>query len=123
MRHIIGMGQFINESYFSDLTPYTYGSRRYDDTCVNVGWLDGRLDYETGDVPVEFLKKLEGVKMANFHKGSHVCELCHQVSGNGVGMIKGKNKSYAFPQMIIHYIRDHNYKPPQEFIDLIMNGA
>ena len=29
---------------------------------------------------------------------------------------------YAAPNLIFHYVRDHAYKPPQEFIDAVLTG-
>jgi hypothetical protein len=69
--------------------------------------------------------------------GSHVCKLCfhdereylemsaderkHYVDfsywGNGEIWIKGKSKLWVAPTMIVHYIRDHGFFPPQEFMD------
>jgi len=112
----------INESYFQDLTPYAYG--RPDD-CLNIGWI-GKEIPEIGDVSDEFIKKLEEVELsdeftAERHKGFHRCEICGKIMGSSVKKISGNGKCYKFPSQVSHYVKDHNYKPPQEFIEAIMN--
>ena len=116
---IFKLNEFINESYYQDLSPHTYTS--YPKGCLNIGWLDGKSNYSKGHVSQEFIEKIKSIKMRIMHMGTHECEICNNKSGNGVSYISGEdNKIYAFPQMIVHYIEDHNYKPPQEFIDAVM---
>jgi hypothetical protein len=45
--------------------------------------------------------------------------------GNGeIRVIGSAGKVYASPVMIYHYMSEHNYLPPQEFIDAVLaSGA
>ncbi len=68
--------------------------------------------------------------------GFHVCEYCTQVSFSGrakqpalssgdVSLFfadRGMGHQWVMPDMIVHYVRDHGYLPPQEFIDDMMLG-
>jgi hypothetical protein len=84
-----------------------------------IGYLTG--NFIVGDVPKELVSKI--LKIENEEKikfvtaGSHLCEYCQNERGNG-DHYRG---SYVWPEMLRHYISKHHYKPPQEFIDFIMN--
>ena len=49
------------ESYYEDLTPYTYG--RPKKGCLNVGWLDSGKDFPKGDVDKELVNKLKQLEV------------------------------------------------------------
>ena len=113
------------ESYYEDLTPYAYG-RIHGKECLNVGWIGSEENFTTGEVSEEFIKKLEAVERSDEytserHKGFHRCELCGVLMGSQVKKIEYNGKCYKFPSKVSHYVRDHKYKPPQEFIDAIMS--
>ena len=113
--------QMINEKYYDDLTPYVYDSSRGLKNPVNIGWLDKGQDYPHGDVPKGFLKKLSGADICGRHKGSHNCPFCGDDDSSNVRYVVGKGITYVFPDMLDHYISEHHYKPPQEFIDVVMD--
>jgi len=97
---------------------------------IYVGWLDDNHDYTKGSVPKGFLEKLKKQKIVNNTKGSHRCPFCGKYSGNfgrdwsssAEYKIKTTDGYFYSPTMIYHYVRDHNYKPPEEFIDAVMNN-
>ena len=103
---------------------------------VAIGYLDiTEPQYEVGEVPGGFLEKLRQV----YHSGSilasmgyHECEFCinqgvkklprDALSSCEKSIRDEKNKiDYMFPEMIFHYIKVHLFKPPEEFINFIMN--
>lgn len=111
-----------------DLTPYTYSHIEGLEGALAVGWLEGDdLSHNTGKVSLEVIKLLKEYKVLNLRMGVHMCEYCSEDSktianGNGeIWVVKG-NKTYIAPYLIIHYIEEHNYKPPEEFIDAVLNG-
>lgn len=125
--------------YFKDMTTYRYGGVQED--SFNIGWLERGHLVPQGEVPEEFVKKLWKYLRypVRIFRGFHVCTLCRHsslhdqpiVEYNGekrkVGFYEirvwGKNgKVYAAPSMIYHYITCHQYKPPQEFIDAVMDS-
>src|SRR5262245_50585720 len=54
--------------------------------------------------------------------GVHRCELCHQFNAGGHFGVPLGDVLYVAPDMIIHYVEDHGYCPPQEFIDALTNS-
>jgi len=110
-----------------------------DKVYIAVGWLED-APIPTGETPaglVEMLLKVADSRHAAQMRGYHWCTYCADtddpyVIPNGKGKllhlgsaeiwVPGKgNIVYCAPNLIIHYIRDHSYKPPQEFIDAVMS--
>ncbi len=114
LKNVIRLDNKITESYYQDLSEY-----RYDNNFkgLNIGWLDRGHNYEKGETPDSVVEKLKSAKFEKRYKGWHVCEFCKKSTGYGIGSITGKSGTkYVFPDMIIHYIVDHGYKPPTKFI-------
>ncbi len=107
-------------------------------TLRAVGWLE-QPGFMTGAVPkscigflVEFLKSgvfLDGCR------GIHSCMLCGKVQpeikwkrrkfalqGHGHYLVQLGKIVYMAPSLLLHYIIDHQYCPPQEFVDATLNG-
>jgi hypothetical protein len=106
---------------------------------LSVGWLDNRHAYNQGATTEEFRKHL-------FHfclypilqtRGTHHCEFCQpkphyaayaKLDGQELWMgsaeirVVHKGKVYAAPNLIYHYVVEHNYKPPDEFIEAVLHG-
>lgn len=112
--------EFLNEKYYDDLTPYQYDHDRGYKNVVNIGWLDKNKDFNQGDVPQEFISKLNDLEVVTSHKGFHNCPFCDNSRSSTILMAKGKGVNYFCPGMIKHYVTKHNYLPPQEFIDAVM---
>jgi len=93
----------------------------------SVGWLDKDHTFETGDVDSDIIDKLESMESSVQHMGHHNCPFCgggfdSARSSNEIWVVSKEGKIYACPRMIIHYIRDHKYLPPQEFLDAVKYG-
>ncbi|MCL5733916.1 MAG: hypothetical protein M1334_04705 [Patescibacteria group bacterium] len=76
--------------------------------------------FNKGDVPRGFLEKIDKIQkvtqqIAMFGYG--VCEIC-QKEKYYYYHIYGK---YIWPSALSHFVEVHNYRPPQEFIDFVMN--
>ena len=62
--------------------------------------------------------------------GFHVCEFCrgnkeskYPITSSGdVTLHFDSGRSYVMPDMVLHYIADHHWVPPKEFIDDVING-
>ena len=134
--------------YFADLSPYKHGTNCRATSVVNVGWLDGSMPYSRGAVPSGFAEQLRKwfVKArVRPMRGIHECNFCrvHQwpplpldenpsiavenqtlLLGNWEIWIPGRSeKVYASPALIIHYVEKHEYSPPEEFIEAVMNES
>jgi hypothetical protein len=105
--------------YFKDLQEVNgYGGVSF----LKIGWLDEGQPYNQGVAPKEFVDKLKQIPLSVHTKGWHTCPFCGNAKSYSQYLIrKDRYKSYDVPEMIIHYMDEHNYLPPQEFIDVVMN--
>ena len=126
-------------SYYKDLSIYQYLGRKEENT-FNIGWLEGNDCYEKGKVSEKFLELLfEYIKCPIYKtRGIYSNSL---LDGNGTAFVacfNGYNillgsseirvidqydeKIYASPDLILHYIINHNYIPPKCFIEAVLYG-
>jgi hypothetical protein len=134
-------------SYFPDLSPYSYGHGSHPGV-VHVGWLDNVHPYATGSVDVRLIEKMKWLasRPVELYRGKHRCELCKEPSGldrtylpNGIvidpkcswaqwmdgcssnGEIRASHEgiTFAAPVLIVHYIEEHRYLPPDQFLKAI----
>jgi len=131
-------------AYFPDLSPYAYGHGIHPGV-VHVGWLDGIHPFPKGPVESYLVEKIKWLakKPVELYRGVHVCELCieppdlekttmtnrvivdpncswakwaAQRSGSGeIRVIYGR-VTFAAPVLIVHYIEEHRYLPPAQFL-------
>jgi hypothetical protein len=119
--------------YFADLTPYEFWPHSTGSE-LNVGWLESGHPFPVGTVPaavVETLVRLALNNAVNRTRGFHRCDLCvnapvpirmrvdgaDAVLGNAEIRVVGHHATYAAPTLIPHYISEHSYLPPRDFID------
>ena len=103
--------------YFKDLEKIKEHTR----TLVKIGWLDIDQPFNRGILPDGFIDKLKSVRTCKHQKGSHVCPFCeNSKSSSSIRIRIGDYDYYDSPQMIIHYVEEHSYLPPQEYIDEVM---
>ena len=128
--------------FFDDLSTYRYGIPFELPSVLMIGWLDNEHGFPKGVVPsvvVEQLWKLIELRSplfdlhANVVRGIHPCNLCGEVikrgKSNGKRTLLGtselwvpsKDKWFASPTLIVHYIEKHKYVPPKAFTDAVMN--
>lgn len=109
---------------YEDLSPYSYGD--FPIPMLSVGWLGPSLGVQQGGLPGISPSSLAGVRkemvrLRTLTLGVHECEFCpkvHTFKGNGEIHIFGDlGVTYSAPAMILHYIEDHNYVPPTQFIE------
>ena len=136
-------------TWFDDLTDYSYDQQPGLTPCVNVGWLDGAKDYPRGPVPEGFVERLEQFCQIHVHATMdvHSCTLdgCGEEEADGwyveseldayldppprgllgaaeIRAFGADGVIYAAPNMIVHYVADHEYRPPDGFIEAILHG-
>lgn len=123
-------------TYYADLTRYEFLSDGSTGDALNVGWLSREKGCPVGDTSAEFkarlLKLCNGV--VNPTRGWHDCEFCEPQPfdpriGNRLKPFGGaeirvfyKDKIYAAPNLVYHYVTQHNYKPPAEFMEAVLHG-
>lgn len=125
-------------AYFKDLSPYEFFPGQ--PHVLNVGWLSRDYGFPRGPVSFAFVDELSRfTKLEALTRGFHVCEFCKPPldvialdegyrdvweyfrSGNGEFRIVGSDGiAYAAPALLLHYISEHQYQPPQQFIDAVL---
>ena len=133
--------------YFKDHTYYNYYVNKPLEMIINIGWLSYEHFYEMGETEPEFIEKLTEIIINDYfydYKFNRIrcnssCKLCKEsilqpyvdkkrnaLMDMPLGFCEllipsqVNNQYYASPGLILHYIRDHYYKPPQEYIDSVM---
>jgi len=94
-----------------------------------IGYLDITEPYEKGIVSQSFVNKLRQIWKTGMTLGSlgfHTCEFCEgedkATSSCEKILVDKENKiKYIFPEMLIHYIEKHEFKPSNEFIRFVMS--
>jgi hypothetical protein len=121
--------------YFEDfaLCRYHFGpldAASWKVPLLAVGWLEQPHRYSRGVAPESLRINLERLVHAAGHaysgmhfRGLHTCSLC--AKGSGAAhlessymnlLIPGVRVVYAAPAAILHYIQEHSYLPPAEFV-------
>lgn len=120
--------------YYQDLSKYVGPLNKNMDDILNVGWLSASEEFPKGKVPKLAIDKLLAVMEARQDvrqmRGIYPCPICGkskimlQTSTRPIllGMSEiwipaGAGKIYASPSLIIHFIMEHQYQPPQIYID------
>lgn len=119
-------------TYIKDLDVCKYSEK--DSNRLAVGWLDIEYPFPTGKTEDEFKQKLSLLiqNRVFLFRGSHACQFCqnpdktrmHPHSGNGSIVVGSTQKDvvYEAPVLIYHYVVDHNYLPPTDFIDSVLGS-
>jgi hypothetical protein len=118
-------------TFFEDLTIHSYTQHAEEPAVLNVGWLGDGQPIRTGPTSAAFRAALKDLcdNRIGLHRGFHVCQYCRRDSrddwhtiGNGQIRIRAQNGLwYVAPTMIHHYVVEHDYQPPDEFIRAVMN--
>ncbi len=112
-------------TFIPDLSERVYYSAKQDVERVvcAIGWL-GESVPRTGSIPSLVLEALKYFRKAHRREdtllGWHTCEICglDEVNeGRGEFFIDVDGIRYVMPQLIIHYIKAHDYQPPDVFVE------
>ncbi|CCE06205.1 hypothetical protein BRAS3843_1640015 [Bradyrhizobium sp. STM 3843] len=126
-------------TYFADLTPYSYGAA---DTSaastLNVGWLAAGVDFPRKLAEPQFVDRLWRFCQVSVGqtRGLHKCELCCSFDGNlaqkngerlllgsaEIRVVSDRGELFAAPNLIYHYVVQHDYAPPMEFVRAVLLG-
>jgi len=126
-------------AYYPDLSRYQYFQRALNPPSLTIGWLDGSHDFAVGSVDPLFVEQLWLYCQNRVWstRGYHECEICREpqwphIAKRGdeelklgsaeIRVLGIGNIIYAAPDLIYHYVVDHQYLPPQQFIDAVVNG-
>jgi len=131
--------------YFPDLSQYSYlehspFSLKEKPRPLNVGWLDIKHTFPTDKASKDLLDALFEAcsHPVNKMRGFHQCLFCRShvwavevsrgdrtiILGSAEIRVKGKDgKVYAAPDLIFHYVAEHHYKPPTEFVEALLSQS
>jgi len=97
-----------------------------------IGWLHPDHVYTTGEVSAEFLTRLKAFVAQSSASaealwfgacaGYHTCEFCGKAHGVGNFGVPSGERLFVAPEMIVHYIEKHGYKPPAEFVTAVLRS-
>jgi hypothetical protein len=109
--------------HIPDLTPLNSGK-------VAVGWLDRDHPFLQGEVAPEFVARLKAFALRYGESmralglggmgGCHTCQFCGTAVGFGSFGVPCGTQLYSAPDMIAHYVEQHRYAPPAEFIAAVL---
>ena len=124
--------------YFEDNTNYSHYLNTPIDVVWNVGWLERGKEYSKGKVDTDILSKFASILTATGNVDVHInrmrsldsCALsgcngivvaCQSMSvdlgGSEIWLPSVKKGEYfACPSLVYHYIQEHDYQPPAEFL-------
>src|SRR5262249_36843970 len=92
---------------------------------VNIGWLDLRYPFPTGETSDEFRAKLSVISLWRVKqtRGFQPCYFCtgrDRPAGSAGIRGAGGEGGCAAPILVHHYVAAHWYRPPEEFIAAVL---
>jgi hypothetical protein len=110
-----------------DLKPCTALPVVGGEQLLAVGWLSREHPFPTGPTPRAVYERLREFINDPWQPfvtpGSHNCELC-QFDGEACGsanlFIPAANVLYVAPELVVHYINAHFYRPPEVFCAAVL---
>ena len=95
-------------------------------TIRAVGWLSAESPFPTGSTPTVVVARLKELIKTAFQPvvacGWHECDICQfdGASGSYNLFLPGSGCLYVCPELIVHYISAHYYRPPKEFMESVL---
>jgi len=114
-------------TYFDDLTECDYFGTECAQSLRAIGWLTKDKPFATGKTDSDAFARLKELMHASWQPmitlGVHECELCQfdSTCGNANLFVPNGNVIFVCPELIVHYIASHHYRPPDEFITAVTN--
>lgn len=115
-------------SWYADLAACDYFGETASGCLKAVGWLERGKDFPKGNIDKQVYDRLAELLQDPFQPaifmGFHECDLC-QFPGKHMGtsnlLLPGHHSIYVCPELILHYIDVHWYKPPEEFCHAVLS--
>lgn len=121
---------------YRDFSEYQYEVPRPLTTVRNVGWIDDH-EFTRGKVSQEFVRRLTWAaarEQVNSLRCTRPCPVCGtdgiDFTYDGIQLFIGSAEVwipdyrseliYASPDLILHYITEHDYSPPADFVSSVL---
>ncbi|MEE9611218.1 MAG: hypothetical protein V3W19_08200 [Desulfatiglandales bacterium] len=115
-------------TWYDDLSECDYFGRNSSAYLRAVGWLEHGKEYPTGKISKTVYDRLAELLKDPFQPlvamGVYECDLCQfpeHTMGSANLFVPGNGLLYVCPELILHYINAHWYKPPKEFCDAVLS--
>jgi hypothetical protein len=109
--------------WIEDLSPLGDSPRLF-----AVGWLARGHEYPIGEIPMATYKKLAALLAKPWQAAAsgviQPCSLCLYEADRAGTMnlfVPGEQRVYVAPELILHYLNAHHYRPPEEFCTAVVN--
>jgi len=136
--HPVPGGQCLKVPYYADGRRSSLVLRAGLSLCA-VGWLE-RPGFAVGHAPdgcIEALAAAHPTKIVmDGTRGIHSCTLCgvtlpevqwrgraFHLKGHGHYLVQMDKTVYIAPELLLHYMYAHAYRPPEEFVRAALHGA
>lgn len=116
--------------WYDDGEPCDYFGSVAAKVLMAAGWLEGSCRFDTGSVEQAFvdrlsllLKQTPGFALGALFMGVHECSVCegkHKNVGASNLFVPDYEKIWVCPELILHYIQHHHYRPPDLFQKAVM---
>jgi hypothetical protein len=97
-----------------------------------IGWLHPDYPYTKGKVSAAFVRRLKRFAARSGESASalclvlamgfHTCEFCGKSRGHRNFGVPNDDVLFVAPEMIVHYVKQHGYAPPAEFIAAVLSS-
>lgn len=115
---------------YLDLSVYEY--RKFPLPMRSVGWLGPRFGLQGDGAPplspadTQLLRAFSR-RLGSVTLGTHPCDFCPAESpfeGNGEYRYYSPDGDvYCAPMMVLHYVEEHGYRPPAEFVESLRKNG
>ena len=123
-------------TFYYDLAPCPYFGK-WEKSLTAVGWLENGYEFVKGAVSEDFFTALVGLCVEPWQPlavaGRQPCPFCRLTGGPGeliyrmtvaLGtanlFVPGGERVFVAPTMVVHYIDAHEYAPPPEFQEAVL---
>ena len=131
-------------TWYADLSPIDYFRSHSSPSFRAVGWLGEGHPFPQDEVRPEFFQRLCLLLVDPWDphefRGFHDCEFCPPDDGPALHLhlpqisvgdelvtmgvsnlfVPAQRCVYVAPSLIAHYVRDHGYAPPPDFVDAVL---
>ena len=114
-------------AWFADLGPLNYFPGSAAEILIAIGWLEHGHSFDTGAVDREVYGRLEALLQDPFQPlvsaGYHGCSIClfrPEAKGTANLFVPAGSVVYVCPELILHYMNAHHYRPPSPFCQAVL---